>query len=155
MRMRPHARLAALPTIVLMLWPSLQPTSAQAPQRPAAPSNVRIIKQVGGDTTPPTVSITAPASGATVSGNVNITATAADNVGVAGVHFDVDGVNLGAEVTSPYQFSWNTRTALNGAHTLTAIARDAAGNVTASSGVNVTVSNTAATVTLSPQDTTL
>ena len=44
-----------------------------------------------GDTTPPTVSVTAPAPGATVSGIVNVTATAADDTGVAGVSFLVDG----------------------------------------------------------------
>ena len=44
----------------------------------------------GGDTAPPTAAITAPAPGATVSGTVTLTATATDNVGVAGVQFLVD-----------------------------------------------------------------
>ena len=93
------------------------------------------------DVTAPTVSITAPAAG-TVSGTINVTATANDNTGVAGVQFLLDGVNLGAEdITSPYSFSWNTTTATNGSHTLTAKARDAAGNITTSSGIVVTVSN--------------
>src|SRR6185295_14903534 len=84
------------------------------------------------DTAPPTVSITAPASGATVSGSaVPVPATAADNVGVAGVQFALDGSNLGGEDTAaPYSLSWNTTTASNGSHTLTAVARDAAGNRT-------------------------
>lgn len=95
------------------------------------------------DTTPPTVSMTAPASAATVSGTVTVSATAADNVGVAGVQFQLDGVNLGAEdPSSPYSISWNTTSATNGAHTLTAIARDAAGNKTTSAAVSVTVNNT-------------
>jgi hypothetical protein len=94
------------------------------------------------DTTPPTVSITAPLAAATVSGTVTVTATAADNVGVAGVQFLLDGVNLGAEVTAaPYTVAWTTTTAANGAHALTAVARDAAGNRTTSSGVSVTVAN--------------
>ena len=63
------------------------------------------------DTTAPTVSLTAPANGATVSGTVTLTATASDNVGVAGVQFLVDGNPLGAEdTTSPYSVSWNTTT---------------------------------------------
>ena len=96
------------------------------------------------DTTPPTVSITSPASGATVSGTINVTANASDNQGVAGVQFQLDGANLGAEDTAaPYSISWNTTTASNGSHTLTAVARDAAGNRTTSSPVTVTVSNTA------------
>src|SRR5204862_176811 len=94
------------------------------------------------DTTPPTVSITSPASGQTVSGTTSVTADAADNVGVAGVQFLLDGANLGAEDTSaPYSVSWDTTTASNASHTLTARARDAAGNTTTSSAVTVTVSN--------------
>jgi hypothetical protein len=62
---------------------------------------------------------------------------------VAGVQFQLDGVNLGAEDTaSPYTLSWDTTTTVNGSHTLTAVARDAAGNVKTSTAVSVTVSNT-------------
>src|SRR5579864_7187977 len=94
------------------------------------------------DTTPPTVSITSPGGGATVSGTVSVTANASDNVGVAGVQFLLDGTNLGAEDTAaPYTASWNTTGAANGSHTLTAVARDAAGNRTTSAAVTVTVSN--------------
>src|ERR1019366_1837125 len=39
---------------------------------------------VNNDTTPPVVSMTAPANGATVSGTVTVTANATDNVGVTG-----------------------------------------------------------------------
>src|SRR5207249_2622484 len=99
------------------------------------------------DTTPPTVSVTAPANGATVSGSaVTISATASDNVGVAGVQFKLDGANFGTEDTAtPYTKTWDTTTAANGSHTLTAVARDAAGNTTTSAAVTVTVSNTTGT----------
>ncbi len=98
------------------------------------------------DTTPPTVSITSPASGATVTGTVTVTANALDNVGVASVQFMLDGANLGsADTASPYQASWDTTTASNGTHTLTAKALDAAGNVGNAVGVSVTVSNTGST----------
>jgi len=98
---------------------------------------------VTADTTPPTVSITSPPAG-TVSGTVNVAANASDNGTVAGVQFKLDGSNLGAEDTGPpYTFTWDTLTATNGAHTLTAVARDAAGNMTTSAPVAVTVSNTA------------
>jgi hypothetical protein len=96
-----------------------------------------------GDTTPPTVSITAPSAASTVSGTTPVTAVAFDNVGLAGVQFKLDGVNLGSEVTAtPYSIVWNTTAASNGAHTLTAIARDAAGNTATSAPVSVTVANT-------------
>lgn len=90
----------------------------------------------------PTVSITSPANNQNVSGITTIAANAADNVGVTGVQFKLDGANLGAEVTtSPYFSSWDTSQSTNASHLLTAAARDAAGNVTVSSGVTVTVSN--------------
>src|SRR5207237_1109775 len=96
-----------------------------------------------GDTTAPTVSMTAPAAGAVVFGTTTVTAAGSDNVGVAGVQFKLDGANLGAEdTTAPYSLAWNTTGAANGSHTLTAVARDAAGNVKTSAGVTMTVSNT-------------
>jgi uncharacterized protein (TIGR03790 family) len=95
------------------------------------------------DTTPPSVSITAPAANATVSGLVSVSATATDNVAVASVQFQLDGANLGALLTSaPYAISWNTATATNTGHTLTAIATDTSGNSATSAPVAVTVSNT-------------
>jgi hypothetical protein len=94
------------------------------------------------DGTPPTVSVTTPAAGATVSGVVTIAANASDDVGVAGVQFQLDGSPLGAEATvAPYAVSWNTTAASQGTHTLTALARDAAGNVGTAAGVIVTVAN--------------
>ena len=102
------------------------------------------------DTESPTISITAPAAG-NASGTINVTATANDNVGVVGVQFLLDGINLGSEdLTSPYSVSWNTTTVNNGSHNLTAIARDAAGNTTSSSVVTVNVNNdiTAPTVNI-------
>jgi hypothetical protein len=96
------------------------------------------------DVTAPAVSITAPLAGATIVGSTTLTATASDSVGVVGVQFRLDGANLGAEDTvSPYSYSWNSTTAANGTHALTAIARDAAGNRTTSAAVSVTVNNPA------------
>lgn len=107
------------------------------------------------DTTKPTVSLTAPATGAAVGGSaVQLTATASDNVGVAGVQFKLDGANLGSEDTAaPYAAAWNTTTAAEGAHSLTAVARDAAGNAQTSVAINVTVDNTAPVLSItSPVD---
>ncbi len=101
-----------------------------------------------GDTTPPTVNMTAPSNSATVSGTSTVvSANASDNVGVAGVQFKLDGANLGAEDTSsPYSVSWDTTTTSNGTHTLTAVARDSAGNSATATSVSVTVSNQVAPV---------
>jgi hypothetical protein len=96
------------------------------------------------DTTPPTVAVTAPVAGNTAKSTVTISASASDNVGVAGVQFQLDGVKLGAEVTTqPYTVAWNTTAAADGTHVLTAVARDAAGNLATSVGVSVRVANAA------------
>ena len=95
-----------------------------------------------GDTTPPTVSLTAPTAGSTLGGTHDVTANASDNDAVTGVQFKLDGADLGVEdISAPYSVSWNTTTATNGTHTLTAVARDPSGNVATSSAVPVTVSN--------------
>src|SRR5438445_9967296 len=95
------------------------------------------------DVTPPTVSLTAPVTGVTASGTVMVSASATDNVGVVGVQFKLDGVNLGGEdTTNAYSISWNSTLVANGTHTFAAVARDAAGNLTTSAPVSVTVDNT-------------
>src|SRR5579864_3506934 len=120
----------------------------------SAPVTVTVSNAPPPDTTPPTVSITSPGGGATVSATVTVAANASDNVGVAGVQFLLDGANLGAEDTAaPYMASWNTTGAANGSHTLTAIARDAAGNRTTSAAVTVTVANNAPPPTMRFEET--
>ena len=63
------------------------------------------------DTTPPTVSISAPANNATVSGpSVGVSADASDNTAVAGVRFLLNGSPLGVEDTaSPYAIVFDSR----------------------------------------------
>jgi|GEM_PF-2110462 VCBS repeat-containing protein len=93
------------------------------------------------DATAPTTSITSPANGATVSGSINVQASASDNIGVTKVEFYLDGTLKSTATTSPYAWSWATTASANGSHTLTTKAYDAAGNVGTSSAVAVTVSN--------------
>jgi hypothetical protein len=86
--------------------------------------------------------ITSPGNNSTVTGAVTLTATASDNAGVISVQFKLDGANLAAPLTqAPYSMSWNSTGAGNGPHTLTAVARDAAGNSGTSAAVAVTVNN--------------
>jgi hypothetical protein len=112
-------------------------------QATSTPIIVTVSNGTPPDTAPPTVAITSPANNATVSGSsVTVSANASDNVGVAGVQFKLDGANLGAEVTSaPYNIIWNSTSTPNGTHTLTGLARDAAGNQTTSAAVTIVVSN--------------
>lgn len=87
----------------------------------------------------PSVTLTAPAGGSTVSGNVTISASASDAVGVDRVEFLLDGVLLGSDATTPYSLLWNATTASNGTHALQARAFDLADNVGTSAPVQVTV----------------
>lgn len=92
--------------------------------------------------TTPTVSISAPTVDSTVSNSVNVNANASDTAPLAGVQFKLDGVNLGAEdTTAPYSVAWDTKTATDGPHSLTAVARNTAGGSATSAAVSVTVSN--------------
>ena len=93
------------------------------------------------DTTPPTVSLTSPAAGSTLSGTVSLTASASDNVAVSRVDFYVDGTLVGQDTASPYSHSWDSSTVADGTHSLSARAYDAAGNQGSSTSVGVTVSN--------------
>jgi PKD repeat protein len=109
-------------------------TDAAGNQGQSAPVTIIV------DNVAPTVAVTAPAPGASVSGSVPFTASAADvGTGVAAVDFLVDGALLTTVATPPYSTTWNTATAIPGSHTLTARATDLAGNQTVSAAVTVTV----------------
>ena len=108
----------------------------------AAKSYIGCLAAGSPDATPPTVSVTAPTGGSTVTGTATLSATASDNVGVSGVQFKVDGANVGSEDTSsPYSITWSSTSVANGSHTVTAVARDAAGNTKTSAGVTIVVNN--------------
>ena len=92
---------------------------------------------------PPTVSITAPAAGAVLSGTVVLSARASAPAGIARVQFQLDGADLGPRLTAPpYAFSWNTAQAAGDTHLLTAAAWDSSGTRAVSAPVTVTVDNT-------------
>ncbi len=94
------------------------------------------------DTSKPTVAITDPLGGATVSGLVSIGVNAADNVGVTRVELKVNGTVVASDASGPYGFSWDSSSVANGMNNLVAVAYDAAGNVATSSTVQVNVANT-------------
>jgi hypothetical protein len=106
----------------------------------------------GGSTVdyPPTVAITSPAGGATVSGTVNLTASASDtdSTGVAQVEFFVDGSSIGTDTdgSNGWSATWNTTGYSDGSHSVSATATDTAGQPTTSSSISVNVSNGSTTV---------
>ncbi|HEX8090116.1 MAG TPA: S8 family serine peptidase [Blastocatellia bacterium] len=96
----------------------------------------------GVDSTPPAVSIISPVSGNTVSATAIIDVAASDNVGLSSLALSIDGINRATLTGGPYTFDWDTASASNGPHVLTATAKDAAGNQSSSS-VTVAVDNRA------------
>ena len=80
------------------------------------------------DVTPPTVVISSPASGSNVSGTVLVAVSAADNVGVTSLSFLVNGALQQTVSVSSFSFSWNSDPYAGTTPTLTAMAKDAAGN---------------------------
>jgi uncharacterized protein (TIGR03382 family) len=90
----------------------------------------------GPDTTPPTVAITAPTSGASVTPGFAIAVTATDDQGVQRVEVAIDGTAVGTDNVPPYEFSAPADLA-TGSHTITATAFDAANQATATATVTV------------------
>ncbi|NVM53829.1 MAG: Ig-like domain-containing protein [Candidatus Helarchaeota archaeon] len=102
------------------------------------------------DTIPPDVAaIISPSDGATVSGNITISAAAQDNVGGSGVsevkfyfgHPD-NGTQIGKNWTAPYTLKLDTTTVADGSYTLYIRVYDDAGNYIDSEGVTITIDNT-------------
>ncbi len=84
-----------------------------------------------------TISITAPADSAVVTGIITIAAAASDHKGISKVEFYIDGTLKAQDTSSPYAYSWNTAQYSAGLHTIKAIAYDT-DNQTASDQHTVT-----------------
>jgi endoglucanase len=101
--------------------------------------NGQLIPVGGGDPNPPTVSLVSNATAVTTAGNILLTASATDDVGVARVEF-LDGTTLlGTDTTAPFTQLVALTAANNGTRSYTARAFDAAGNNRTSTVVTVTV----------------
>ena len=95
------------------------------------------------DTTTPTVTITSPQSGSTVSVIVSITCMSSDNEGVEKVELWVNGVPIGlTDNTEPYSFEWNTITYDDGSYTIIVRSYDTSGNTTDSNPITLIVYKT-------------
>jgi hypothetical protein len=94
------------------------------------------------DTTPPTVTITSPQDGSTVSDSITITCMSSDNEGVEKVELWVNGVSTGVtDNTEPYSLNWNTTTHEDGSFTIIVRSYDLSGNTTDSDPMTLTVDN--------------
>jgi hypothetical protein len=89
----------------------------------------------------PTVAITSPTNGATVSGTITLSGTASDPLGVNSVAVQVDaGAFSAASGTTSWSFTLDTTSLSNAAHTLTARATDSSGT-TGTTSLSINVSN--------------
>ena len=95
----------------------------------------------GADVVAPSVNLTAPANGATLSGNVDLSVSASDAVGVVKVEFYANGSLLGVDLAAPYGLTWNTLDVANGTYGLMAKAFDAAGNAGSDADTSITIQN--------------
>ena len=91
----------------------------------------------------PTVSLTSPSAGATLSGSVNFTANASLTTGISRVDFLVNGVVVATSTSAPYTAAWDSLTLGDGPVTVTARATDIDGTQTTSPGTAATISNAA------------
>ncbi len=73
---------------------------------------------------PPSITITAPEDGATVSGRTDFTADVTDNTGVDLVEMYIDDEMVADFSSEPYEYSWDTTNYHGGAHTLKVYAVD-------------------------------
>jgi C1A family cysteine protease len=73
---------------------------------------------------PPSITITAPSDGATVSGTTDFTADVSDDTGVDLVEMYIDGEMVAGFTSEPYEYSWDTTGYHGGAHTLKVYAED-------------------------------
>lgn len=100
--------------------------------------------EVGGDTedtTPPTVTITAPVANAELNGETTLQVSATDDGTLAKVEYYADGDLLGTSTEAPWTFAWNTVPPGDGPVTLQAKAFDAANNQAVSQTVPVRIRN--------------
>jgi hypothetical protein len=91
------------------------------------------------DTVAPTVSITAPASGAVLSAMTGVSASASDNVAVTRVEFYLNGELVSTQSSPPYAMNWDASTFPKGNYALLVKAFDVAGNLGQSATVQVKV----------------
>ena len=93
------------------------------------------------DTNPPSVKITYPSDGDTVSGTITVKVDASDGSGVSKVELYKNGALFAVDSEAPYEFYWDTTADPDGVYVLAAKAYDLAGNCGESSNVSVNVVN--------------
>ncbi len=94
-------------------------------------------------TAKPTVSLTSPSAGATLTGPVTFSANASSAAGISRVDFLVNGVVEATANSVPYTATWDSSTVGDGPVTIAARTTDLAGNQATTPGTSATISNAA------------
>jgi len=97
----------------------------------------------GGGPSAPSVSLTGPSAGSTLTGPVTLSASASSSVGIARVEFLVNGAVVATGTSAPWTATWDSSTVGDGPVTITARATDAGGTQATTGGTAATVSNAA------------
>src|SRR5690606_31280322 len=116
----------------------------------SAAASVTVNNAPAADTQKPTISIASPISGSTVSGNIPVSFSYADNVAVTAVDLYINGQLHAKSTQAPFALTLDTTKAPNGSYSLVAHASDAAGNQGISAAASVTVNNAPAADTQKP-----
>lgn len=89
----------------------------------------------------PSVTITSPSDGSSISGGITVSVSATDNIGIIEVELYNNRTLYAVDDTEPYNFYWDTTNYPDGVYELVAFAYDPSGNVGESNYVTVYVSN--------------
>ena len=99
-------------------------------------------EQLNPNSTPPSLALSSPAAGTSVSGRVTLTATATGPAPISQVQFLLDGQPLGSPVTAaPYSMTWNVGSVPPGSHYLSVQATDSRGFVGTAAAVPINVAS--------------
>jgi len=102
-------------------------TDAAGNTTESAPVRVRFFRDRKG----PTLRITSPGSGRTITEKMNLVAAVEDDSGVLSVEFLIDGRRIGRVLTkAPFEIPFDPKSVPKGVHTLTVVTKDELGNET-------------------------
>lgn len=152
-RGRVRRQIPALLTLFILAATVLLIVGPAEAAKPLTNPSGKHLGQGKADTSVPTVTVTNPSAGQSVSGLVSLGAAASDDVGVTQVKWFVDGTEVAWDGASPWQVPWNSATRAAGSHTIFAKAADAANNWGQSASVTFSIAGAVATVAPTPAPT--
>lgn len=91
---------------------------------------------------PPTITISAPSSGAELTGTTSLQVNIESLIDVESVEYYADNIYIGTATSAPFSIEWNTNNVSTGSYMITARLKDADGTLMSSSPVPVSVVRT-------------